>query len=108
LRKLADAGMDESKTACVARAEYIVKELSGCVVRDGWAFDTHRAARFLENLRTFDNDDGDDARFIEVLAWIKDHCQCPSWIFLGDPGGMICGGAGHSPGRRRIRVLEEA
>jgi hypothetical protein len=62
---------DYSRAAGVARARHIVELLSDRFVRDGWheSFDRERAARFIENMQTFDEEDGADPRFREILAW---------------------------------------
>ena len=46
--------------------------------------DHARAARFLECLRTFDENNGDSPEFAEILAWASDHEQSLDWIFDGD------------------------
>jgi hypothetical protein len=95
-----------SRSAVMARAEHIIELLSTCFIRDGWSFDHVRAARFLECLRTFDENNGDSPAFAEMLAWVRDHGQSFDWVFDGDPAGMICKLAHQSAGRRRLRVLE--
>jgi hypothetical protein len=57
-------------------------------------FNEQRAALFLESVRTFDEHDGDDPRFTEILEWVRDHNQSLDWLFDGDPAGMICRLAG--------------
>jgi hypothetical protein len=49
---------DYSRAAGVARARHIVELLSDRFIRDGWheSFDRERAARFIENMQTFDED----------------------------------------------------
>jgi hypothetical protein len=91
----------------VSRAERVVELLRTRVIRDGWSFDTNRAARFLHCLRTFDFSDGDSPEYAEILDWISDHGQSPDWILGGetDPDSMICMLAHYSPGRRQVRVL---
>jgi hypothetical protein len=86
---------DTSQAACAARAEYIVHVLGDRYIHAGWheSFDRSRAAQFIKNVRTFDEDDGADPRFIDALQWMKDHNQDIGWLFHGDPAGMICGGA---------------
>jgi hypothetical protein len=83
---------DTSRAAGVARAQHVVDLLSDRFIRDGWheAFDRERAAQFIENMRTFDDDDGADPRFQEVIRWIRDHGQSFDWLLWGDPAGMIC------------------
>jgi hypothetical protein len=96
-----------SRSAYVARAEHIVELLGTRFIRDGWSFDHARAARFLECVRTFDENDGDSPEFAEILAWVSDHEQSLDWIFIGNLDAMICMLAHHSPGRRQFRVLEK-
>jgi hypothetical protein len=48
-------------------------------------------------MRTFDEEDGADPRFHEVLAWAHDHGQSLDWLFDGDVGPMICRRASKSP-----------
>jgi hypothetical protein len=89
---------DTSRAACSARAQHIVTLLDDCYIREGWheTFDRERAARFLENVRTFDEHDGDDPRFTEILEWTRDHGQSLDWLFQGDVRGMIAGHARNS------------
>jgi hypothetical protein len=56
-----------------------------------------RAARFIENMQTFDEEDGADPRFREILAWAYDHGQSLDWLFDGDLVGLICRPASTSP-----------
>jgi hypothetical protein len=90
---------DTSRAAGIARARHIVELLSDRFIRDGWheSFDRERAARFIENMHTFDEDDGADPRFQEVLEWVHDHGQSLDWLFDGGLVGMICRPASHSP-----------
>jgi hypothetical protein len=83
---------DTSRAAGVVRAKHVVDLLSDRFIRDGWheTFDRERAARFIENMRTFDDDDGADPRFQEVIAWVRDHGQSLDWLWDGDLVGMIC------------------
>ena len=99
---------DPKRERMMARAERIVELLSTRFIRDGWSFDTNRAARFLHCLRTFDFKDGDSPEFAEILDWISDHGQSFDWILGGelDPDSMICMLAEYSPGRRQTRVLK--
>lgn len=89
---------DTSRVACIARAEHIVALLDDCYIREGWheAFDRQGAARFLESVRTFDEHDGDDPRFTEILEWTRDHGQSLDWLFQGDVRGMVAGQAKNS------------
>ena len=82
----------DDRAAMVARAEQIVEVLGTCFVREGWheAFDHKRAARFVENVRMFDEHDGDDPRFRQLLAWMRDHGQSLDWLFDGDVEPLIC------------------
>jgi hypothetical protein len=48
-------------------------------------------------MRTFDDEDGADPRFHEILEWVHDHGQSLDWLWGGDPVGMICRPASHSP-----------
>lgn len=86
---------DTSRAGEVARAEYIVAILSERHIDEGWreSFDRERAVRFIECVRTYDEDDGACPMFQEVLAWMHEHGQCITWLFQGDPGGMIVAGA---------------
>jgi len=79
------ASGDTSRAASITRAEYIVHRLTTY----GIPFDQERAALFLENMQTFDEDDGNDPRFTEVLAWMRDHHQSLDWLFIGDPTRSI-------------------
>lgn len=90
---------DTSRAACIARAEHIVSVLGDCYIRKGWheCFDRERAARFLENVRTFDEHDGADPRFVEILEWMSDHDQCLDWLFMGKIRGMVVRRAENSP-----------
>jgi len=99
---------DPKRERMVARAERVVELLSTRVIREGWSFDTNRAARFLHCLRTFDFRDADSPEFVEILDWISDHGQSFDWILGGevDPDSMICMLAQYSPGRRQTRVLK--
>ena len=97
----------------VARAERVVELLSTRVIRDGWSFDSNRAARFLHCLRTLDFKDvkdGNSPEFAEILDWVSDHGQSLNWILGGEPSpdSMICMLAQYSSGRRQTRVLKEA
>jgi len=113
LAALAVAASNPDRERMVARAERVIKLLSTRVIRDGWTFDTHRAARFLHCLRTFDlNDvkDGNSPEFAEILDWVSDHGQSLNWILGREPSpdSMICMLAHYSPGRRQTRVLHGA
>jgi len=104
---------DPKRERMVARAERIVELLSTRVIRDGWSFDTNRAARFLYCLRTFDFKDvkdGNSPEFAEILDWVSDHGQSLNWILGGEPSpdSMICMLAQYSPGMRQTRVLQGA
>jgi hypothetical protein len=85
-----------SETANIARHEALRRatEMIG-VLRESskqhnYVFDEQRAARLLENLCTFDADDGDDPKFHQIIEWVSDHKQSLDWIFCGDPRVMIC------------------
>jgi hypothetical protein len=91
---------DRSRAACVTRAQHIVKHSAAGSSEAGWheSFDHGRAARFVENMRTSDDDNGADPRFQqEVIAWAHDHGQSLDWLWDGDLVGMICRRASHSP-----------
>ena len=110
---LAIAASNPDRERMVARAERVIKLLSTRVIRDGWTFDTHRAARFLHCLRTFDLKDvkdGNSPEFAEILDWVSDHGQSLNWILGREPtpDSMICILAHYSPGRRQTRVLHGA
>lgn len=70
------------------RAREIVRTLGERIVRDGWVFDRTRAARFLNNIRKLDPDDGDAME--PIVEWVSDHGQSLDWIFCGNPSVMIC------------------
>jgi hypothetical protein len=73
--------------------------LSDRVVRIGWHenFDRERAARFIENMRTYDEEDGADPRFQEILEWAYDHGQNLDWLFAADLVSVIVRPASESP-----------
>jgi hypothetical protein len=50
------AAGDDGRAASVVRAQYIVETLSTRYIREGWHenFDRERAARFIENMRTYE------------------------------------------------------
>jgi hypothetical protein len=81
----------EPRRTEVARAQRIVELLSDRVVRIGWHenFDRERAARFIENMRTYDEEDGADPRFQEILEWAYDHGQSLDWLFAADLVSVI-------------------
>lgn len=87
--QLPQRSIADDRAAIVARAEQIV-ELLRSRLPTAPRFDERRAALFLENIRTFDEHNGDDPRFTAVLEWVGDHNQSLDWIFAGDPSGMIC------------------
>lgn len=96
----------EKRGAMVARAEQIVALLGTCHVIEGWRLNEQRAALFLENMRTFDERNGDDPRFTEILAWVGDHGQSLDWIFAADPSSLICGAAAQSKAARGPVLVE--
>ncbi len=66
--------------AIVARAEKLLR-----VLRSTPCFDEQRAALFLENVRTLDEHEEDDPRFVQIIDWVGDHAQSVDWLFRGDP-----------------------
>jgi hypothetical protein len=79
----------DSPEATVARAQQLVEILGNCYIREGWKLDGDRAAKFVENVRTFDEHDGECPKFRMVLDWMHDHGQSLDWLFTGDIGGII-------------------
>jgi hypothetical protein len=79
----------DSREAMVVRAKQIVDVLGTCYVRKGWKLDAERAAQFVENVGTFDEDDGTCPKFRMVLDWMHDHGQSLDWLVDGDVAGLI-------------------
>jgi hypothetical protein len=52
--------------------------------------DETRAAQFIEAVRTIDYEDGECPQMSIILDWSHDHGQSLDWLFLCDPGVMIC------------------
>jgi hypothetical protein len=88
----------DDKAAMVRRAEEVVDLLSTRYVRTGWhdSFDYDRAAKFLQDVRRYDESAEDVDHEQKILAWIYDHGQTPDWIIGGDPKAMICYLAGYA------------
>jgi hypothetical protein len=88
-------GLD--RPGSLARMEQVVDLLHTCYVREGWKIDNEAAARALAFMRQFakDGSEPDDGREA-TLDFLHSHGQSLDWVFCGDVGGMICGGAAHS------------
>jgi len=83
----------DSLQAIAARAEQLVDVLATRYVREGWAFDHDRAARFLQYVRHLDATVGNTDREGETIKWVLDHGQSPDWLFYGDVSDLITGQA---------------
>lgn len=79
-------GMDRS--AIVARAEEMIKTLSGSHVRQGFSLDQEAAASMLRYCQ-FGDFNGDDPGFEAVLKFCSDYNQSLDWLFCGDVGSYI-------------------
>jgi hypothetical protein len=75
------------------RAEQVIDLLRTRYVCHGWKIDEQAAERVLAYFRA---GAPDDDSFGPVVDFFGRHGQSLDWVFLGDPGGMICKGAAHS------------
>src|ERR1700722_3101241 len=98
-------GLD--RPAALARMEQVVDLLRTCYVREGWKIDNEAAERALAFMRQFakDGSEPDDGREA-TLDFLHSHGQNLDWVFCGDVGGMICGGAAHSERASNIADAE--
>ena len=95
----------DDDAATIARAEQMVALLSDCFVCDGWHehFDSTRAAKFLEAVRTDKSDTVTDV----IGDWVHDHGQSLDWLYLGDFRGLITYAAARSPAAASIPAVPE-
>lgn len=95
--------MKTDNKAILARVEQIVEFLRKCHVRDGWKIDEERAERAVSYFRrhmdgpAFADEDEDTAAYQKALEFFRSHGQSIDWVHDGNPIGMICRGAYHSP-----------
>jgi hypothetical protein len=108
----------DSPQATLARVEEIIHTLRERVVCEGWRtnggtrVDEAAAERVLAYLRqqaaaheSWGDVPCDHPEFVALLDFLEDHGQSSQWAFFGDPIGMICKGAAHSPRMREATGL---
>jgi hypothetical protein len=84
-----DAG---DRAAMVRRAEKIVELLSTRYIRADWhdSFDHDRAAKFLQDVRLYNERAEDVDLEWKITAWAIDHGVSLDRLIDGDPSSMIC------------------
>jgi hypothetical protein len=97
------------------RMEYIIDTLATCVVADAWHESWEsgpmpkRAADVMAYLRARAGGARENVAQEEKVNSFIAHCgQSLDWIFDGDPRGMICRAAGHSPQAASLPSIEKA
>jgi hypothetical protein len=76
--------------ATLARAEQIVDVLRTRYIRDGWRLNEQWATKFLDAVRRPYEGNGDSEEMTVILEWMSAHGQSLDWLWLGNPGSMIC------------------
>jgi hypothetical protein len=89
--------MSKMNRAMLARAEQIIDLLRTRYVRQDWKLDEEAAERMLQYFRHCAAGVSVHGReWMAVVTFCGEHGQSLDWIVMGNPGGMICGGAAHS------------
>ena len=89
--------MSVDHAAILKRVQQMIDLLRTRHVCDGWKLDEERAERTLQYFRSrAAGSPDDDEEWGRVVEFVHHHGQSLDWIIAGDPGRMICRGAGQS------------